>query len=150
MVASLAVQVVALSPVVNNTNIGSTAQPPAAQPPAAQPPAAQTPAAQAPAANQAMAPIVPVSNVPAAGSASAESSDDPGVADNLQPSSSSAHQHWYVMIVSAQVGVFHGWTNAAPLVLGVASSIYNWEPTCKAAIVAFNAATAIDQVHLVD
>ncbi|KAF4583889.1 hypothetical protein EYR40_002386 [Pleurotus pulmonarius] len=104
MVASLAVQVAALSPgefsilasllaayllcsAVNNADVGGTAQPPAAQTPAAQTLAA----AQAPAANQAVAPVVQVSNAPAAGSASAESSDDPGVVDD-QPSSSSAHR----------------------------------------------------------
>ncbi|KAF4588913.1 hypothetical protein EYR40_010468 [Pleurotus pulmonarius] len=63
---------------------------------------------------------------------------------------SSAHRRWYVVIVRLQVGVFRGWTNTAPLVLGVAGSIYNREPTREAAIFAFNAAAAIGQVRLVD
>ncbi|KAF7420953.1 hypothetical protein PC9H_001643 [Pleurotus ostreatus] len=129
MVASLAVQVAALTPPANNAGAGANPSPPAPAP---------TPAPVAVAANSAP-PIVP-GDGPTMGSSE----------DQEAEASTCSHRRWYVVIVGLQVGVFRGWTNAAPLVLGVAGSIYNKEPTRGAAIVAFNAAAATGQVRLID
>ncbi|KAJ8690428.1 hypothetical protein PTI98_011856 [Pleurotus ostreatus] len=130
MVASLAVQVAALTPPANNAGAGANPSPPAPAP---------TPAPVAVAANSAP-PIVP-GDGPTMGSSE----------DQEAEASTCSHRRWYVVIVGLQVGVFRGWLDERrPLVLGVAGSIYNKEPTRGAAIVAFNAAAATGQVRLID
>ncbi|KAJ8699687.1 hypothetical protein PTI98_002781 [Pleurotus ostreatus] len=122
MVASLAVQVAALTPPANNAGAGANPSPPAPAP---------TPAPVAVAANSAP-PIVP-GDGPTMGSSE----------DQEAEASTCLHRRWYVVIVGLQ-------DERRPLVLGVAGSIYNKEPTRGAAIVAFNAAAATGQVRLID
>ncbi|KAF4586549.1 hypothetical protein EYR38_010828 [Pleurotus pulmonarius] len=130
MVASLAVQVASLVPQSNNIHIPPVAPipPPAPAPPTATPSVSAT--------------LVPSAAPSAATATSVEPSDN----IDGEPSNSSSHRRWYVVIVGLQVGVFRGWTNAAPLVLGVTGSIYNREPTRETAISSFNAAAALGQL----
>ncbi|KAF7430353.1 hypothetical protein PC9H_006058 [Pleurotus ostreatus] len=145
MVANLAVQVAALSPLAHNANTGAAVPSPA---PAAITASPTLPVATAPPV-AASPPVVPPSGI----------GEDPSAADDPQAgalydpqagASSNAYRCWYVVIAGLQVGVFRGWTTTAPLVLGIAGSIYNREPTRETAIMAFNVAASLGQVRLVD
>ncbi|KAJ8700499.1 hypothetical protein PTI98_003514 [Pleurotus ostreatus] len=131
MVASLAVQVAALTPPANNAGAGANPSPPAPAP---------TPAPVAVAANSAP-PIVP--------------GDGPTMGLLRRPGSRGLDLFAPALLASkwvfsaADTDHWLGQT-PAPLVLGVAGSIYNKEPTRGAAIVAFNAAAATGQVCLID
>ncbi|KAF9489125.1 hypothetical protein BDN71DRAFT_1512423 [Pleurotus eryngii] len=138
MVVSLAVQVASLTPCSSNSNTPLTVPVPPAPPIVV--------AAMA-------ASAVPTATLASPAQPTAITSTTVAEhGDNIvgEPGGSSSHRRWYVVIVGLQVGVFHGWTNAAPLVLGVTGSIYNCEPTHEIAITAFNTAAAIRQVQLVD
>ncbi|KAF4601359.1 hypothetical protein EYR40_004957 [Pleurotus pulmonarius] len=101
----------------------------------------------APAAPEAPASLAPVASAaPVASPSSISSSQQTLVNEETQDEQGSgSHRRWYVVIVGLQVGVFRGWTNTAPLVLGVTGSIFNREPTREAAITAFNMAAASGQ-----
>ncbi|KAJ8694007.1 hypothetical protein PTI98_008940 [Pleurotus ostreatus] len=56
---------------------------------------------------------------------------------------------WYLVTVGHAVGVFQGWENVAPLVLGARGAIFNRQPNQEAALSRFNEARTLGLVRVV-
>ncbi|KAF4565743.1 hypothetical protein EYR40_002187 [Pleurotus pulmonarius] len=142
IVAGLAQQMASLA--VNQAN-NSSVQANAPAPPAAGVAVAATSATPA-----ASAPTESIAAPAASTSAPVPDSQQTLINQEIQDEQGTgAHRRWYVVAVGLQVGVFRGWTNVAPLVLGVTGTIFNREPTREAAIIAFNNAAASGQVRII-
>ncbi|KAK0478569.1 hypothetical protein EDD18DRAFT_1364718 [Armillaria luteobubalina] len=56
---------------------------------------------------------------------------------------------WYTVMAGYEVGVFQGWDQVAPLVLGVSGTIYQRQPSCAYACAHFATARSRGNVWLI-
>ncbi|KAF4593593.1 hypothetical protein EYR40_008380 [Pleurotus pulmonarius] len=100
----------------------------------------------------ASAPEVAVDPAPAApppGAPSGPSSGGSGAANTHHVTDVDPSERWYLVTVGRTVGVFQGWQNVAPLVVGVRGSVFNRQPSQQAGLLRFNEARAANLVRVV-